>query len=277
VQIDPGAPPLLELTNAAVVKNGRRVLDGLTLTIPVGQHTAILGPNGAGKTTFINLLTRDDYPLASGGQVPMRIFGKDTWDLFELRTRLGVVSSDLHQQFVAGNSVGYIRGLDAVLSGFFATRGFLLYATVTEAMKRSAASALARIGASHLAAKPLNEMSTGEARRVLIARALVSEPAALVLDEPTAGLDVVARHRFLMFVRRIAQQGTTIVMVTHHVDEIIPEIGRVILLQNGRVAADGEKHRLLTDQVLSGLFDSPIRVSESNGSYTMVSAAGTPD
>src|SRR2546430_469642 len=129
-------PPVLELVDATVIKGAVRALDGLTLTIRPGEHTAIVGPNGAGKSTLINVLTRDEYPLArANGHPPVRIFGRDRWDVFELRSHLGIVSADLHQRFVEGHSGGRILGEDAVLSGFFATRGVLMYSTVTDAMR----------------------------------------------------------------------------------------------------------------------------------------------
>ena len=200
--------PVLELSDATVMKNGQRILDGLTLTIQAGEHTAILGPNGAGKTTLLNVLTELDHPLAREEEPPpVRIFGRSCWDVFELRSRLGIVTSDLHQRFVNGNSAGSITGERAVLSGFHATHGVVPAGTVTSEMREGAAEALARLEVDHLARKTLDEMSTGEARRVLIARALVSQPQALVLDEPTAGLDLVARARFLSAVSRIAQAG----------------------------------------------------------------------
>ncbi len=259
---------VLELSDATVVKGGIRVLDGLTLTIRDGQHTAILGPNGAGKTTLINLLTREDYALARpDGDPPVRIFGQATWDVFELRTRLGIVTADLHRRFVEGHSVGRITGEEAVLSGFFATRGFLLYATVTDVMRQSAAHALERLDAAMLAGKTLNEMSDGEARRVLIARALVTSPRALVLDEPAAGLDLVARHRFMETIGRLANEGTTIVLVTHHVEEIIPAIEQVVLLRCGRVAMAGRKPSVLTAANLTRTFGAPMTVEESGGYY----------
>lgn len=251
-----------------MIKGGVRVLDRITLTIHPGQHTAILGPNGAGKTTLINLLTRDDYALPRpDGLPPVKIFGRAIWDVFELRTRLGIVTADLQQRFVEGHSVGRITGEEAVLSGFFATRGFLLYADVTNDLRRRAADALARVEASPLAGKLLNEMSTGEARRVLIARALVTSPDALVLDEPAAGLDLVARHRFMESIARLATQGTTIVLVTHHVEEIMPEVQQVVLLQRGRVAAAGPTSSMLTAEHLSRIFDARVSVEKQNGYY----------
>jgi iron complex transport system ATP-binding protein len=260
--------PLLELDSATVVKDGVRILDRLTLTIRVGEHTAIIGPNGAGKTTLINLLTHDDYAFAHENAPPaVRVFGQDRWNVFELRSALGIISNDLQQRFVAGHSAGRIRGADAVLSGFFATQGFLINLVVTPAMRAKAGDALARVDATHLGGKWMHEMSTGEARRVLIARALVSEPQALVLDEPTAGLDVVARHRFLESVREIARQGTTIILITHHVDEIIPEIEQVLLLRDGRIMAGGSKAAMLAPGPLSELFGAPVRVSERDGYF----------
>jgi len=263
-------PALLELRDAVVVKNGVRVLDGLTMTIDAGAHTAILGPNGSGKTSLIHLLTHDHYPLAheDGAPPPVRVFGADRWNVEELRTTLGVVTTDLHHQFVEGHSAGRIRGIDAVVSGFFATRGFLINRAVTDEMCRLAAASLARLDASHLGSRRLDEMSTGEARRVLIARALVTGPKALVLDEPTSGLDLVARGRFLESVRRIAHQGTTIVLVTHHVEEIVPEIERVVLLQRGRVAAEGMKEEMLTSERLGAIFGAPIALERRDGYYS---------
>jgi iron complex transport system ATP-binding protein len=259
---------LLELHDASVVLGETRVLDRLTLSIPVGEHTAILGPNGAGKSTLIKLLTLQQYPLADGaGTSPIRVFGRDRWDVFELRSRLGIVSADLHDRFVHGNSNGVLTGLDAVVSGFFATHGVFGHQRVTGAMRRQALAALERIDAGRLARATLDTMSTGEARRVLIARALVHDPAALVLDEPTRGLDLVSRHYFMERVRAIASQGTTILLVTHHVDEIIPEISRVILLRQGRIARDGGKAAVLTAEALSDAFDAPLAVDETGGYF----------
>jgi iron complex transport system ATP-binding protein len=260
--------PLLELADATVVKGGVRILDGLTLTIRAGEHTAILGPNGAGKTTLLNLLTHDDYAFADAERPPeVRVFGRDRWDVFDLRSQLGIISSDLHQRFVAGHSAGRIRGEDAVVSGFFATRGFLINWAVTPEMRQRAYDSLERLEAGHLAGKWMDEMSTGEARRVLIARALVSEPRALILDEPSAGLDVVARLRFLETVRAIARHGTTIVLITHHVEEIIPEINRVIFLKDGRAVGDGPKASMLTAERLESLFGGPVAVSRRDGYF----------
>ena len=259
---------LIELNGADVVRGGRRILDDVTLAVRDGEHTAILGPNGAGKSTLIKLVTLQLYPVArEDGVPPIRVFEQERWDVFALRSRLGIVSADLHDRFVHGNANGIVTGTDAVLSGFFATQGVFAHQTITDAMRAKASAALDRVGAGHLAAATLDTMSTGEARRVLIARALVHDPQALMLDEPTRGLDMAARHAFMERVRTVARQGTTILLVTHHVDEIIPEIDRVILLRDGRVAFDGLKRSALTASRLSELFDVAMAVDESSGYF----------
>jgi iron complex transport system ATP-binding protein len=262
--------PLLEINDASVVLGGSRILNGLTLTIRAGEHTAILGPNGAGKSTLMKLLTLQVYPFASSnGTPPIRLFGQERWNVFDLRAQLGIVSADLHDRFVHGNASGVITGRDAVVSGFFASQGLFSHSHVTDAMRQQAIEALDSMGVAHLADATLDTMSTGEARRVLIARALVHKPKALVLDEPTRGLDLVARHHFMERVRGVAQGGMTIILVTHHAGEIIPEIDRVILLSRGSVACDGSKSAVLTASNLSRAFDAPLTVQEANGYYSV--------
>jgi iron complex transport system ATP-binding protein len=260
--------PVLELRNATLIRGGVRVLEALTLTIARAEHTAILGPNGAGKSSLIRMLTLEDRPRASdNGTPPLRIFGRATWDVTDLRRRLGVVTGDLDAGFGMGTSGGRVPGLDAATSGLLGSHGLFSHHEVTEGMRERARAALARVEASHLAAKPLNEMSAGERRRVLIARALITRPDALVLDEPTAGLDLVARQRFMESVRRLAQEGTTLILVTHHVDEIIPETRRVVLLRGGRIAFDGPPELALTPPRLQEVFGGPVAVERSGGYY----------
>jgi iron complex transport system ATP-binding protein len=272
----PFEPPLLELTHATVLKNDIPVLDDLTLAIRAGEHTAIVGPNGAGKSTLINLLTHQDRAVPNRDGVPaVRVFGNDRWNVFDLRSTLAIVSADLHQRFVSGNSNGRISGTDAVLSGFFAALGMMKHLEVTPEMRERAAASLAAMDASSLGDKPMHEMSSGEARRVLIARALVTSPRALILDEPTTGLDIVARERCLETIRRIARTGPTLILVTHHLEEIVPEIGRVILLRRGRVAFDGAKAAILTSARLSHVYEAPLVVHASHGYFA--AALAPPD
>ena len=267
---DVPSPPLLELSNATLLRghDNTAVLAGITLRIDEHEHTAIVGPNGAGKSSLIRLLTVDSYPLApENGVPPVRIFGRDRWDVSELRTALGVVSPELHTRFTGGTWAWRVSGLEAVMSGLFGSQAIFEHHEVEPGMADQAREALARVGAGHLAGKRLDEMSTGEARRVLIARALIVRPRALVLDEPTAGLDVVARHRFMERVREIGRAGTTVLLVTQHIDEIFPEIGRVILLHQGRIADDGPKERVIRGQRLEDVFGAPLTVEEAGGYF----------
>lgn len=242
------------------------MLDGVTLEIPVGEHTAFVGPNGAGKSILVSLLTHYERALARpDGVPPVRVFGQAQWNVFDLRSQLGIVSADLHNRFVSGNSEGRITGTAAVLSAFLVSHGILRYGAVTDGMRQRAAGALETVGASHLAARTLDQMSSGEARRIMLARAMVTSPRALVLDEPTTGLDLVARHAFMERVRQVARQGTTLILITHHIEEIVPEIERVVLLRGGRVVADGPKRDVLTARRLSELFELPVVLEEAGG------------
>ncbi|MFA5111566.1 MAG: ATP-binding cassette domain-containing protein [Desulfobaccales bacterium] len=268
---------LLQIQDATVVKNGNRVLDRITLTIREGEHTAILGPNGAGKSSLIRLIAHLDYPLAhEDGTPPLLIFGEELWNVAELRSLLGIVSADLQHAILAGTLPRRTRGLDAVISGFFASYGLFRHHHLTPAMREQARQALALMEASHLADAYLEALSPGEVRRVMIARALVSDPRALLLDEPTTGLDLMARHRFLGTLQNLARHGKTIILVTHHIEEIFPEIDRVVLLRHGRVLLDGRKPEVLTSRHLSAMFEGPVTVQESGGYYTARSSAGQP-
>ncbi len=263
-------PPLLALHQASLVQNGIRILDNLSLQIPDGEHCAIFGPNGSGKSSLIRLITRQWHPLARpDGSPSVSVFGKSRWNVFALRTLLGIVSSDLHQDYARDPER---RGLELVLSGFFASHGLAEHHQVTPAMQEAANHSLALMEAASLADTPLSQMSTGQARRVLIARALVHRPHALLLDEPTAGLDMVAARRFLLSLRRLAQSGTTVLLVTHHIEEILPEVNRVILLRDGKVFYDGPKADALTSARLSALYETPITVTQS-GDYLSASVA----
>jgi iron complex transport system ATP-binding protein len=246
--------PLLHIRNASVVRGTRALIDGLSLDIAQGQHTAILGPNGSGKSTFVKLITRQLYPLA-GGEV--RVFGQDRWNVAELRSLMGIVSSAMQLDFDAHPP---LEVFDCVLSGFFAARGLWTHHKVTGAMRDRADAALAQIGATHLKGRDMSTLSTGEARRVLIARALVHRPRALLLDEPCAGLDPAARRGFLESLRAVAA-AATLVLVTHHIEEILPEIGHIVMLKDGRVFREGAKSALLTTDALTRLFGMPVDVA----------------
>jgi iron complex transport system ATP-binding protein len=266
--MNPVADALLELNDARLVRDGSEILAGLTLRIEMGQHTAILGANGAGKSSLVRLIHREAYPLAPspGSAPPIRILGRERWDVFALRAQLGIVSGDVQQRFIADDLADVT---DVVLCGFFASQ-VLFEQTVTPAMRTAASRALERMGVAHLAHRRLPTLSTGEARRVLIARALVHEPAALLLDEPTTGLDFVAQRTLLETLRALARGGTTLILVTHHLEEILPEIDHVIVLRQGRVAASGGKADVLRGDVLSAAYGAAVDVRSESGYYRAV-------
>lgn len=260
----PASPvPLIELDRACVIRGQVRVLHDLSLRIEQGQHTALLGPNGCGKSSFIKLITRELYPLAHGdATVAVRVLGQNRWQVDRLRSQLGIVTGDL------SSNLSDMPGLtveEAVLTGFFASFVVPAFREVSAEMRDRARETLAMTGALPLLQRGYAELSAGETRRVLIARALVNRPQALLLDEPSTGLDLIAREQLIAAMRDLARQGITLVLVTHHIEEIIPEIERVVMLRGGKILADGARAELLRDAPLSELFGGPIRVVEQAG------------
>jgi iron complex transport system ATP-binding protein len=260
-------PYLLEYDNVSVYRGETLALDRLSLKIRVGEHVAILGPNGCGKSTLIKTFTRECYPANREGVEPtLRILGQEAWDVKELRAMLGIVTNDLVDECTRGMSSDFaeiprrVTARNTVLSGFFSSIGVWAHHQVTSEMADKADQLLSRLGVAHLADRMLDEMSSGEVRRVVIARALVHDPSSLVLDEPTNSLDLRATYELRDAVRTIAQSGLSVLLVTHHLPDIIPEIERVILISRGRVVADGPKASVLTSQALSDLFAIPIEV-----------------
>jgi iron complex transport system ATP-binding protein len=253
--------PLLEFDNVTVVRGEKKVLDSLSVTIREGEHLAILGPNGAGKSSFVRTITREYYPAVQDNRSVFRIWGREVWDVFELRPLLGIVSNDLQHTFT-----GDFSGREVILSGFYSSIGLFRH-TVTPIMEQKADRIMKFLEIDHLADRPIALMSSGEARRFLIGRALVHDPNALILDEPTNSLDLHVLHTFRQMIRRIAQSGTGIILITHHLHDIIPEITRVILMKEGRIWKDGIKEAMLTAENMGGLFDVPVRIHQENGWY----------
>ena len=263
---DLGKLPLLEIDDASVMRGDRLILDRFSLRIDAGEHTAILGANGAGKSTLVRLITREIYPLARGdGRASMRVFNRDRWHVSELRSLLGIVSPSLQDDCSSDTA---LEVSEAVLSSFFAARRLGLDHRVTASMRERADEALRHAGAEHLLGRHMASLSTGEARRVLIARALVHRPRALLLDEPCAGLDLASRRRFLESLRHLARSGTTLVLVTHHIEEILPEINQVALLRDGQLVQHGDKAEVLSDAALSHTFGMPVRVQRHGDYYS---------
>jgi len=244
----------LDLQHVNVARGERIVLHDVNLTVRTGEHVAILGPNGCGKSTLIMAITCQVYPIVRPGMV-VRIFGRERWDLTQLRRHFGVVAAEL-----PGERTAVTTGLDAVIAGFFSASTLWPNLHVTQDMRDRAREALERIEALHLAGQLVGEMSAGEKRRILIARALVHRPRQLLLDEPSNALDLAAQRELRETLRRLAREGTGLVLVTHHLGDILPEIDRIILMRAGRIVGDGPRAELLTESRLTELFNAPVRI-----------------
>lgn len=248
------AADFLDLRNVNVARGDRIVLHDVNLHIRAGEHVAILGPNGCGKSSLILTMTCQIYPIVQPG-MHLSIFGRERWDLTQLRKHFGVVGAEL-----PGERTAVTTGIDAVTAGFFSASTLWPNLHVTDEMRNRAAEALERIEATHLSSQLVGTMSAGEKRRIVIARALVHRPRQLLLDEPSNALDLAAQRELRETLRRLAQEGTGLVLVTHHLGDILPEIERVILMRNGRIVGDGPRYELLTEVCLSELFNTRVRI-----------------
>ena len=252
---------ILSIEHATVYRGETCVFDDLSFVLEEDQHTAILGPNGAGKSTILKLLAGEVHAMPKD-VTSIRLFGETQWNVWEVRKRLGMVSHDLQHQYME-----QVTGLKVVLSGYFASIGTYGYQDFTYAQIAQARAVMEDLGIGAMIDRKYAAMSTGEQRRCLLARALVHEPSVLVLDEPTSGLDLTATFHYLDLVRGYMRKGKTILLVTHHIHEIPPEIRRVVLLKKGKILEDGEKKTVLSERNLSHLFDCPVALVYANGWY----------
>ncbi|MSQ48432.1 MAG: ATP-binding cassette domain-containing protein [Deltaproteobacteria bacterium] len=252
---------LLEIKNATVYRGIHEVFHNLSLALPQGCNTAILGPNGAGKSTLLKLLARDLYPVQREDSY-IRLFGQERWDVWELRAHFGIVSHELQQQYLST-----ARGVNVILSGYYSSVDLPWHQHPSEDDRDRAQQVMRTLGITGLSNRIFGEMSTGEQRRFLLGRALVNNPDTLVLDEPTSGLDINACFQYLDTIRGLMQKGKTVILVTHHIHEIPPEIEQIVLIKSGKILAHDQKERLLTDERLSQLFDTPVKLLQHNGFY----------
>lgn len=257
------AAPLIQIRNATIWRGSTRVFEALNLTIEQHERVAILGPNGSGKTTLLKTINRELYPVVEE-KSSVRILGREHWNVWELRKHIGIVSHDLHQRYTPTTTA-----IEVVVSGFHSSIGVhgTLAQRVSNEQVERARETLNILGIDALAKTPLKSMSTGQQRRCLLGRALVHEPQTLILDEPTEGLDFAASFDYLRRIRDLSASGHNIVLVTHHLNEIPPEVERVIVLKNGTIVADGPKTDVLTGEFLSSVYDTAIRISELDGYY----------
>ena len=255
---------IIDFQNVTVFQGRNKVLDDFSLTIDESQSAVILGPNGSGKTTLLKLLNRELY-IVEEKNSSLKIFEKDTWNVDELRSNLGVVSQ--HLQYGYSSSA---IGLYVVLSGFYSSDGIWQHQEFDESKLDRAKEVMDLLSISHLKDREFSTMSTGEQRKFLLARSLVNDPAVLVFDEPTSGLDMSTCFQYLEIIRELISMGKKVILVTHHIHEIPPEVTRVILLKEGRVIEDGDKDQILTNTNLTNLFDWPIRVIKENGYFQAI-------
>lgn len=255
----------MELRNVSIVREGEKLLDSISLDIDATENVAVIGPNGSGKTTLIKLLRGDIYPYYDEDKPPvMKIFGEKNWSIYDVRSRMGVVSMDLQNMFDNDTLVG-----DIVLSGYFSSLDVFRNHDITNIMNEGALRSAEYMGIEHLMSRTVVGLSMGEMRRTLIARALVTSPDMLVLDEPMTGLDIVMKSKFRKMFDLMSKSGVNIVMITHDLTDIPISLDRIIMIKDGKVYADGPKSEILTSEKVSGLFDEPINVQCINGIYSM--------
>ena len=262
---------LIDFSGVTIVRGDVPVLRNFRLQIQRGEHVAILGPNGSGKSTLIKAITRELYPLDRGAKMRFQILGQDDWDLNDLRGHLGIVTLDLLQSLSHEVVLRQVTARELILSGHFNSIGLWPHHRVARAQEAQAKKILGFLEIAH---RPVSTLSSGEQRRVLIGRALAHDPEALILDEPTSSLDPGAIREFRSLLRKLARAGRSLLLVTHHIADVIPEIERVILIKNGRIIADGVKSQILNSTRLSRLFGTKLRITRRNQCYDLAHEAG---
>lgn len=260
------AAPILEVTQLSIRRDRTKILRDISWRVAWGEHWVILGANGSGKTSLLSALT--GYLMPTSGEITLlgQRYGESDWR--ELRKQIGLVSSSVRQMMAESEPA-----LETVVSGKYAMID--LWGRMTRSDRGCARHLLQQVECEYLAQRPWSVLSQGERQRVLIARALMAKPRLLILDEPCAGLDPAAREHFLQFLQRLGQRqdSPALVLVTHHVEEIMPVFSRVLVLQAGQVLAAGTKRAALTDRVLSEAFAARVKLTRCAGRYAMTVAA----
>lgn len=268
--------PCVRLENVTVRRGHRPVLTNIDWLVEPGRHWVVLGPNGSGKTSLLHVIYGNLWPYKGEGTVTVLGQRLGACDIQQVRRAMGWVSSALHQRFPAG-----FTGLDIVLTGKFATTGLWrpFARAVTDQDREQALDLLARFQCGHLARQPYGAMSQGEQQRIQLARALMARPRLLMLDEPCAGLDFVAREQFLAMVEEVLTRpdGPTVIYVTHHGEEILPAFANLLLLSQGRVAAQGPTEQVLTGEALGRAYGVPMEVHRHGGRPVITLARGGLD
>ncbi len=253
--------PLAELNNITAFRGDRKVLENFNLTLHEGESVAILGPNGCGKSTLLKLLTREIYHVDKP-ESSLLIKGQDRINLMQLREWLGVVSQDLQEFYTP-----YTKGRDVVASGLLGAIGVHDHLQLTEHQQQRVDEVIEQLGLAYLNDTMFQRLSTGQQRRLLLARALIHNPSTVIFDEPTNSLDLQASFELIATMRELVQSGTNLLIATHHVQEVVPEIDRIIFMKAGKIIADGDKTTLLTAQNLSELYGVKLKLMVQDGFY----------
>ncbi|MBN1110332.1 MAG: ATP-binding cassette domain-containing protein [Methanomassiliicoccales archaeon] len=251
--------PIIEMSRVSVVKGTATLLHDVDLTIMQGERLVILGPNGSGKSSLIKTMMGEHRQDTSVPGAHIRLRGMDLWNLFDVWKAFGLVSTDLQVDLARDMDC-----LDAVLSGFFGSLGTNRSQDIAPEMETLALERLDSVGSKHLAHRRFHTLSTGEARRVLMARALVNSPEALILDEPMSSLDLTGKHLVRQAIRSLAREGRALVLVTHDPSDIIPEMERVVMVKQGALFRDGGME-LLNGEELSALYGAPVGLENIGG------------
>lgn len=254
---------IIEFENIDVGYDEKVVLKDINLKIKSGEHFAILGANGSGKSTLLKLIQSQIHPRHTK-KFKKEIFGKSIYSIFDLKKELGVITNDLHNYFE--KEAGYLTGFEVVLSGFYSSIGVFTHQDFTKEQIKKALEVMDFLEIIDLKDKKVSSMSTGQLRKCIVARALIHDPKAFVLDEPTVGLDIKAQINFIKLLQKISLKST-IILVTHHLEEIFPEIKNVALIYNNTIFKIGKKEDILNSENLSTVFDIKIEVKQKNERY----------
>lgn len=261
---------IINFKNVTVGYNNKTVLNNINLTIKEGEHSVILGANGSGKSTLIKLMSNDIYPSRKTPYIK-EVFGQERWNIWDLKKHLGIITNDIHNDFI--NQAKFTTGLDVILSGFHSTLGLFTYQEFTQYQMEKSLEIMSFLEIESLEYKKVGEMSTGELRKCIIGRALIHNPKAMLLDEPTVGLDIKAQINFIEIIRKISKT-TTIILITHHIEEIFEEISKAILIADGTIYKQGDKKDIIISKNLSDIFDLNLDIDMKSGRYYIKNVYG---
>nr|WP_321296456.1 ATP-binding cassette domain-containing protein [uncultured Sphaerochaeta sp.] len=253
---------IIQVEHATVRRQGKAILDDVSLSIHRNEHVAIIGPNGAGKSTLMQVISEEIHPLYSP-HTRRILFGQEKWEVLRLRQHMGIVSQSL--QYLCNSSY---KSWEIAISGFFSSIGLDFHHQVTAEHMAKVEEIMRRFDVWHLKDKQMNRLSSGEARRVLLCRASIHDPEVMLLDEAVSNLDFPSRREYRQTLQQLDQEGKTIILATHELSEIIPAINRIIVMQSGKIVADGPKQEILKESLLSSVYGTDVFIDEREGLFS---------